>query len=239
MCVPVDCDVGFYRASPDSSECIPCPHGFTTASAGPNVGIGVCIPIDCDVGYYRPDARSECEECPDGTTTESGGQNVGIQMCKSGCPPGTEKSPGGACVECREGTYGRGGLERCTPCPPGLTTVQIGAASKRLCVRFPVSPVQGGVGLCPVGLYSKGATGGCVSCPPDMTTLRVGAERVQECVCLAGFEPRLEIYHHCCCRCHHDETLLIALPRTALDCLASWCLFLDRMSLSCSLGFRV
>jgi hypothetical protein len=134
-----------------STECKPCPTGFTTSGSG-GQSLDVCRPpvsgTACGVGYFNesdacfpcpvgtfaafPD-QQQCTPCPESTTTVLGASNSSSACIPYDCPPGNFLYLG-MCTACPIGTYLSPTENKCVSCADAYTTSNPASTSIDDCI---------------------------------------------------------------------------------------------------------
>ncbi|KHN86624.1 Sushi, von Willebrand factor type A, EGF and pentraxin domain-containing protein 1 [Toxocara canis] len=121
--------------------------------------------------------------------------NYSVQCDDEQCPSGFYSTSNG-CDPCPVGTYSdRVGLKQCKKCPYGLSTVNLGSFSVKLCYERCPPGYYSATGLapcraCPLGFYQPGnASKDCIECRGGNTTASPGAASESDCAekCMPGW----------------------------------------------------
>ncbi|XP_013405828.1 uncharacterized protein LOC106170487 [Lingula anatina] len=199
------------------------------------------------------DGLFDISEIASGTSTDTTGSSVVVQTtCNEGfqvvgtqcvqCTVGTLYNNNTAqCEDCPTGQYQSGnGQFSCTPCPPGQTTLAVGAVDNTYCVDQCEAGQQynGSVCVpCPLGFYQpQVGKDYCLACQPGKTTQNVSSVNASQCfdscpsgtelstsgdgtcvVCDIGFF-RLQDVQHNCVACPAGNITLNNGSTSVLDC---------------------
>lgn len=171
--VPIVCDAGYYCASTNTEQALPCDEGFyciqgsyTATPTGTNNSLGMIGDV-CTVGHYCPAGSSNPTPCPPGTFSRNT-QNVQASDCFP-CPAGFLCSESGIAVPhemCPAGYICTGGEREATQlCPKGYECPE-GSSQPTLCTAGSFSDEQGlaQCKLCPERYYCEAGSITPVTC---------------------------------------------------------------------------
>ncbi|XP_023933602.1 proprotein convertase subtilisin/kexin type 5 [Lingula anatina] len=200
----VACAIGYYQPQKWQTQCEQCPTDKTTENLA-STDLAQCLlrcPPGkedvggtcqlCPVGKYKVEyMASSCTPCPDNYTTTGQGSVAAANCSVVMCHPGFYRdSNTETCMHCPRGQYQNqtafmGGA--CTACPPGRTTLILGADEEEDCILDCPSGQEYNSQLkrcddCAIGYYrNKTVEDSCQMCPIQFLTAGTGTTSMEGC----------------------------------------------------------